>query len=366
MKITYIITSIIPSKFANSVHAMKMCSAISKNHEIELVIPRRNDIEEKDVADVYKFYGVDKTFKITKVPFIKKVGVFILALMGCMIAKKNKSDLVFTREVVTAYFSTLFGIPTIFETHSPFISERSIEKYFFKKAMLSNSTLKVIVISQALKDIILENWPMVSADKIMVAHDGADIPNELPSKITKIQKIGYVGHLYKGRGIDLIVDVARKLPDHEFHIIGGHAEDITYWKDETKELSNIVFHGFVAPSEAERLRSEMDVLLAPYQDKVFVKSGMNTVKWMSPLKVFEYMASGRPIICSKLSVLQEVLNNENSILCDPNNSDEWVDGIKKLEDDISFANKISTQTYNDLKDHYSWFKRSVNILESIN
>ena len=44
-------------------------------------------------------------------------------------------------------------------------------------------------------------------------------------------KVGYVGHLYKGRGIETIVECAKKLSDMTFHIVGGTQKDVNYWKN---------------------------------------------------------------------------------------------------------------------------------------
>ena len=111
----------------------------------------------------------------------------------------------------------------------------------------------------------------------------------------------------------------------------------------------------------------MDVMLAPYQNKVNVSGGGNTVKWMSPLKIFEYMSYGIPFICSDILVLKEVLkNNYNCKLVNPNDVKSWNLALHELlidKDDIS--KKISLNAYNDLRDKYNWNIRSKNILNTI-
>ena len=61
-------------------------------------------------------------------------------------------------------------------------------------------------------------------------------------------KVGYVGHLYKGRGIETIIECARKLNDISFHLVGGLKKDIEFWKNHTKQiqLNNVFFYGFVS------------------------------------------------------------------------------------------------------------------------
>ena len=104
----------------------------------------------------------------------------------------------------------------------------------------------------------------------MVAHDGApEVPDfhplpVWPGRSDKLQ-IGYIGHLHKGRGIDIIIEIAKRVPDIDFHIIGGNDADINYWKKITNE-NNIFFHGHVAPSVVYKYRNSCDILLAPYQN----------------------------------------------------------------------------------------------------
>ena len=87
---------------------------------------------------------------------------------------------------------------------------------------------------------------------------------------------------------------------------------------------------------------------------------------MSPLKVFEYMASGKPIICSNIEVLREVLEHRrNCILCDPENINEWIDAIKLLGSNQDLAKLLSSNAMNDLKSKYSWKKRATSISDII-
>jgi hypothetical protein len=69
MRIAYISNSIVPSRTANSIHIMKMCSAFVMNgNEVFLIIPDRLNETEFDVTDEFDFYGVKKNFKIIEVP----------------------------------------------------------------------------------------------------------------------------------------------------------------------------------------------------------------------------------------------------------------------------------------------------------
>ena len=67
MRILYISKSIIPSRTANSIHVMKMCQAFAENgHEVVLLAPDRKQRYEKNINDIYDYYGVKKSFNIKK------------------------------------------------------------------------------------------------------------------------------------------------------------------------------------------------------------------------------------------------------------------------------------------------------------
>ena len=87
---------------------------------------------------------------------------------------------------------------------------------------------------------------------------------------------------------------------------------------------------------------------------------------MSPLKMFEYMASGRPIIASDLPVLREVLEHErNAILVAPDDINGWVRSIQYLADDEKVRERLAHQASIDLKQSYTWEKRAQKVLAGV-
>ena len=87
--------------------------------------------------------------------------------------------------------------------------------------------------------------------------------------------------------------------------------------------------------------------------------------YMSPLKLFEYMVSKRPIVASDLPSVREILNEENAVLVEPGNPNALANGIEKVLSDEELANKIAEKAYEDVQ-QYSWERRTRRILEFIN
>ena len=366
MRILYISKSIIPSRSANSIHVMKMCQAFSDNgHKVVLLAPQIKKKYEKDIEDIYSFYGVKKNFQIKKLwhPNTKGGALIYTLSIFLYLIFNNKFNLVYGRFLHGCYLATLLKNKVIFEIHEIISEKKNHRAIVFKKLIKSKYLKKLIVISTALKNIYLKKKYMNDAI-VQVAHDGADETNS-NIKINLLGsneqlKVGYVGHLYKGRGIETIVECAKKINNMTFHLVGGLKKDIEYWRNFSKKLNlkNIFFYGFVTPYETTKYRNSFDILLAPYEKKVsiFGSETGDTSKFMSPLKIFEYMSHKKPIIASDLPVIREVLNEKNSILVESNNINLWIEAIYKLEN-IKNREIISNQALLDFY-QYSWKKRA--------
>jgi glycosyltransferase involved in cell wall biosynthesis len=292
---------------------------------------------------------------------------YLIYIFLWLLFKSRNKYLIYGRDTTIIFLANLLGFRIIIESHDFFYSKvrRNIEKIIFR----SRNFLNLIVISESLKIDYLDCFPLLK--KIQVHHDAADMVDEnyhdyiaWPSKRSTIQ-IGYFGHLFKGRGIEIILDAAKVLINFDFHIVGGNDSDIDKYKN--MSLSpNVYFHGFKEQNELSRLRNKCDILLLPYQEKLHVFNyNKSTAKWMSPMKLFEYMSSKKAIISSDLPVLREVLNCENSILVKPDNVSDWVNAIIKLATEKEFRERIATNAYEEFKLKYTWTIRAKNIFNNI-
>ena len=84
---------------------------------------------------------------------------------------------------------------------------------------------------------------------------------------------------------------------------------------------------------------------------------------MSPLKIFEYMAAGKPIICSDLLVIKEILTHRvNALLVNSDNPKEWVQSIIEVCSDSSLSNQLGQRARIDLLKDFTWKIRAKKIL----
>ena len=371
MQLLYISPSYIPSRNANSVHVMKFCFALSKKVN-SLTLLCKSFSSAKSIND-FSFYGVgENSFKILKFKIRKenKFYSLIYSLWTFFKIVNINCDFIYSRNQLSDILILLFSNKKIIvELHSPPNKiYRAIYKIFLKTIRIK----KIITISNELKKIILDDFRIKKTEKIIVAHDGADLLDfRKLKKINfninnfKCKHIGYVGHLYKGRGIDIIIKLSSIYKKHIFHIIGGNETDINYWKNKCKN-KNIIFYGFINPNMIPSYLISFDILIAPYQNKVFISNGMDTSKWMSPLKLFEYMSVRKPILTSKIKVLSEIFQHKvNAYLCRPSVFEDWDKGLEYFLYNPTITNEIAKTAHNNFINHYTWSSRAEFILSKL-
>ena len=170
---------------------------------------------------------------------------------------------------------------------------------------------------------------------------------------------GYIGHLHAGRGVELIEALAERRPNVLFLIAGGHEADIAARRARNRR-SNLVFLGHLPHDAALQLAKCVDVLLMPYQKSVSLGVGRyDTARWMSPMKMFEYMAAGVPIVSSDLPVLREVLSHDaNALLVPPDDVEAWGKAIDRLLSDTALSRRLASTAHSQYQRQHTWEHRA--------
>jgi glycosyltransferase involved in cell wall biosynthesis len=283
----------------------------------------------------------------------------MLAWVAGLLAKV-RGAVAYSRKAPLLLPAARLGCPVALELHSPIGPHERRGRSALGKLLEGHQLRKIICISQALADQVANEWP-AAKPLLTVAHDGADLARS-PSKRTEGTRplIGYAGHLYPGKGMEIIASLARARPDWDFLVLGGRAEDIAQWRDRTAPGENIIFAGLVPHGEVADRLAAADVVLAPYGKKVIVSDLKTDVsKWMSPLKLFEYMALGKPIVASDLPVIREILKDGvNARLAAPGNCGDWEGAISELLDNREMATALGEAARRDIEKKYSWKQRA--------
>jgi glycosyltransferase involved in cell wall biosynthesis len=160
----------------------------------------------------------------------------------------------------------------------------------------------------------------------------------------------------------LIFKIAASCPEITFLLVGGDPTAIAAYQKKTKilGLENVVFVGFIPNAELPEYQAACDVLLMPYQHHVEASSGGNIADYLSPMKLFEYLACGRVILSSDLPVLREILNENNAILLPPDDVDAWIEALKAISTNPGRHQSLARQARVDSY-KYSWDHRAERI-----
>lgn len=368
MNIVAIAGSTIPSDTANSIQTMKSCNALVQlGHHVTLLVPGNPPSKSEDLKS---HYGLQTDFPIE---WLSSSSRRMFTWNSVRRAKKLKADVIYTWFPQSAVFSLLHRIPVIFEIHiqptgrfGP-LWHRVYARLPGRKRLAS--------ITQALVDVLENDFHMLMepAD-VVIAPNGVELERfaSLPDPVTSRAQLGLreaptvmcTGHLYAGRGAELFVALARAIPDAHFVWVGGRPEDIDFWRQrvDSNHMYNITFVGFIPNGSLPLYQAAADILIMPYSTSIMGSSGTaDSAAVASPMKMFEYMATGRAIASAYLPVIREVLNENNAVFCKPDDIASWKFGLERLLSDEPLRAQLGAQARQDVQG-YTWLARAQRIM----
>jgi glycosyltransferase involved in cell wall biosynthesis len=366
MRIACVTPSAIPSTTANSIQAVKACHALaSLGHSVRLFCPGNGAIRWQDLVDNYE---LTTPFEISKIPSNPGLKRYDFTWKCLRPATVWKADLMYTWLPQFAWLAGVYGFPSVLEIHDRITGK--LGPWFFRQYLNTWPDKRVLVITRALKMVLeCQTGQPFAPDVVTVAPNGVELDKyqnlpdaasarsklDLPPRFTAV----YTGHFYPGRGMDLLLELAKRLAHVSFVWVGGKPEDVAFWKNkvETGGIKNVVITGFIPKAKLPLYQAAGDVLLMPYETAIAGSSGGNSAEICSPMKMFDYLASGRVIISSELPVLHEVLNENNAIFCPPTDAAAWVNALQTIQREPDKMAALSKQSRLDAS-RYSWQNRA--------
>ena len=361
--IVYIARATVPSPSTNSVHIAKISEAFAQQCKNFAFIVSQSD-KSLNVTD---YYGLKQDIALVEVDLhgTKRLDQLIWANRAAKKAIGLSADHIVTRDPFCALFAVLRGVETTLDLHGD-LNHLCGRFYRIIKwnTFVNNKKLHLVVISQGLKEYYVQKYG-VNPDRIKVLPDGCNLDDftgyadkELLSPASKL-RVGYFGKTLIGKGIDLIRRLAEVDLEDDFEIYGGTLEASE--KETGKKFSsNAHFHGHVQNSMIPEIMCDMDVLILPNQDKLMVM-GEDIGKFTSPLKLFEYMASGRVIVASDLPVIREVLDESNSYLADSKDENDWKEKLDEIRSNRNDALAKAVKAKSDVV-RYTWKNRALEMV----
>ena len=368
MKMVYIANVRIPTEKAHGIQIMKMCEAFANaGIDLELVVPkRRNAI----IEDPFLYYGVKQNFKITRlftldfIGLVPRIGFFIESLTFFISAKRYLQKRDFTVIYTREYFTGLFFKKIILELHNIPRIMTSLFRYVVK-----NRISKLVIITQALKKAVLDIG--INGNNVLVASDGVDLQKfaltaarddaRLKLNLPLHKKLAlYAGHLFHWKGAQTLADATDFFPDDYIAVfVGGTNRDIKNFNLKNKHRIKVYIIGMMPYNTIPFFLRAADALILPNTNK-----SIQSRSYTSPMKLFEYMASGRPIVASDIPAVREILNDSNARFVKPDDPKSLAEGITSVIDNPDYSQTIARKARQDVL-KYSWDKRALHIMQFI-
>lgn len=375
MKIAYISNSRFPSERAHMIQIVHMCNALVElgHHVSLLVTDRKTAINEQPE----EYYGAGLSFSvqylnipdivgnISKIPrflwvfsYMMQRYFFAVKVVGHI--QNTKFDRIYGRDEWILLFVNLF-IPLekiIWESHEA--------KYNLPARILLRRGIRCIVISEGIQKFYLEKG--IKESQLLVAHDGIDDSffDNVESTDTARRRLNipsdkpvvmYIGGLDEWKGVEIFMDVAKKIPNVRFVVIGGKIQEIERLE---KKYPDVLFLGRRSYKELKNNQQAADILIIPN-----TANNRLSEEFTSPLKLFAYMTAKKPVIASRIPSITNVLTDEMAYFFEPDNSISLKETILQVLQDTHKHKKELIDRMYEKSTEYTWLKRADSILKFI-
>ncbi|MFA5736557.1 MAG: glycosyltransferase [Candidatus Paceibacterota bacterium] len=369
-EIIFIANHRLPTEKAHGFQIAKMCEEFSRlGLVVELWHSKRfNKIKQ----DLFSYYHLEKNFVVREIKsfdfiqysrFLGRVAFgfqSLFFLIRLWREKPKRGAIIFSRQPEIVWLFKKKGYKTFFEAHFWPVSKNNLFQYFISKAdgIVCNSqgTAKEFIKRGFKKILVAPNGVDLSSfsnlvEDVSILRRDLNLPND--KKI-----IMYVGHLYHWKGVDTLIQAAKIAPQEWiFVLVGGTDQDLEKYHRivEIGGLKNIFLIGRIDKKNIPFYLKAADCLVLPNKP-VSLESEFYT----SPIKMFEYMASGVPIVASSLPSLKEILTEQSCLFFEAGNEKDLIEKIKLIFFEPLVSQKRVSQAKGDVL-QYSWDKRAQKI-----
>jgi len=366
MIILYVAHVRLPTQKAHGLQIVKTCEALaSSGARVVLIAMLRNG---STAEDIYETYGVKTRFmihtiNIPKLYWLGKIGFwlseFIFALYAWRYFRKENTDVAYSRDELPLLFAPE-KIFIAYEAHTP--------RWNVFTRKVTRRVNAFFTISHGLKNFYEEKG--VPTELMPVVPDAVDIsvfqdlnfPQECRKrlKIPEYKKIiTYTGHLYPEKGAHILAEASSYIANEaDVYIVGGLFSDVKSFQG--------MYGGSRLHIIGQRPRGEIPLWLCASDILILPNVGTNrtSAEFTSPMKLFEYIASGRPIIASNVPALREVLTDDMAYFFEADNPQDLVVTIKKVLENPEEASRKALRARKEAE-KYTWDMRARKIFDEL-
>lgn len=373
MNILYISFPDLNGSTGSCTHVREVLRNLSINNSITVVSPTKYPPN----------FGDNLTFKRCGYFDIDLLRAFTFSINAFFICffylLRNKCDFIYERDHAFGTgcnLSLLFGIPVIMEVNGISNETGRLPKSIAKimNLVLFNRysiATHIITVTPKLKEFLQFNYDLPS-DKISVVENGANIdlfrPMDKENALKKLdldpefKYICFVGHLAPWQGVEYLIKsspfILSQCPNTKFIIVGDgpKLDELKKLVDTLNIFSNYIFTGYVDYEKVPVYINASSICVAPFVIERNDKIGL------SALKIYEYLACGKPVVASKIKGIEELLSTSNGgISVTPENVSDLGKTIVRLLQDDSTCEKMGAEGCKFIRNHHSWKTVAANV-----
>jgi len=341
-------------------------------HKIDLVTYHLGETIPFDNVTYYRIPNVPFVKKIKVGPSKTKIIVDLFVIFQVLrLLLKNKYDVIHSHEEAGffgSWFASLFGIMHLYDMHSSLPQQLTNFKFTRLKVLiklfesLERRTIErsdaLITICPELYNYVRELYPEKKQVLIENVADNSAVFGDNGTQKVDIRKeyhldsktvVLYAGTFEPYQGLDLLIEssksVISKTKNVVFALVGGNPAQVEHYRKmvrKNKLADHFVFTGQVAPAMVPKFLEVADILVTPRIE------GNNT-----PLKIYSYLRSGKPIVATNHLTHTQVLNNDVAVLTECNAA-AFSEGLIRVLEDDKLRQQIAGNARALAEDKYSY------------
>ncbi|MBA2442460.1 MAG: glycosyltransferase family 4 protein [Rubrobacter sp.] len=358
----------------NSIHVQEVVRAlVRRGARVELFTPRPGGDPDPELAAV----PVHRLPALPKGDLAAREGSALAANIELRAALEREGpfDAVYERYALWSFAGMEHaldaGVPGLLEVNAPLVEEQAAHRGLVDRAGAEDVAEKVFGAATLLFAVsggvaeYLERYP-AARGRVQVVPNGVDpgrFPEGLePSRPSGTFTVGFVGTLKPWHGLAELVEafgrLHRRAPEARLLVVGDGPERAGLENELAARGLSGAAHltGSVASAEVPGLLASMDVAVAPYPgERDF---------YFSPLKIYEYLAAGLPVVASRVGQLEDVIRDgENGLLCPAGDPGALAAALDELRRDRGLRSRLGRRGRETVLRDHTWDAVAQRILQ---
>lgn len=339
--------------------------------------------KHRSAEKICSYYGIQSNLEIVRLPSWPPERTFRLAklfhgLSGPLYGALRGCDMVHSRDLIPLIIAQSMGLPWSFETYRQHAAEKPWLTRLTKRLPLHGAVGAVAHSQASADDLTAVGFPEEAVLLARPGHREACFSPHLNPQTARERcgldirgrVVGYVGNIGSAKGSDELLNVAKRLPDISFLVVGGSGQQVQAMTERLAQsgIANVILAGYQKPVTIGDYLFAADYLYVPTMfNNTFAGSITSLIPGQIipgvPLKIYSYLAAGRPIVSADQPHNVELLKHEhNALLFPPDNLDASEAAIRRLLGEPELASRLTANALGDAA-RFTWKKRGEKMVE---